>query len=80
MIDRTEFLGTPRITNNIVVNNVIDVDVVAKATGEKVKTVEVRKTDDPRKAKATGDQVTVFEAKSPPTRRPSPRRCARRAR
>jgi hypothetical protein len=61
VIERTEFVGAPRITNNIVVNNMIDIDVVAKATGKEVKTVEVRETGDPRKAKATSDQVTVFE-------------------
>jgi hypothetical protein len=61
-IERTEFVGAPRITNNIVVNNVIDVDVVAEITGQEVKTVEVRETDDPRKARASGEELTVFRS------------------
>ena len=61
VVERTEFVGAPRITNNIVINNVIDVDVVAEATGRKVKTVEVRETDNPRQARSSGDEVTVFQ-------------------
>jgi hypothetical protein len=62
VIERTEFVGAPRVTNNIVVNNFIDVDVVAEITGQEVKTVEVRETDDPRQASASGDELTVFRA------------------
>jgi hypothetical protein len=62
VIERTEFIGAPRITNNIVVNNVIDVDVVAEITGQEVRTVEVRETDDPRQASASGDELTVFRS------------------
>ena len=62
VIARTEFLGVPRVTNNIVVNNVIDVDVVVEATGEQVETVEVRTVDDPREAQASGDELAVFQA------------------
>jgi hypothetical protein len=62
VIERTEYVGAPRITNNIVVNNVIDVDVVAEITGQEVKTVEVRETDDPRQASASGDDLTVFRS------------------
>ena len=61
VIERTEFAGTPQVTNNIVVNNVIDVNVVQQVTGQEVKTVEVKETDDPRQAKATEQQVTVFQ-------------------
>jgi hypothetical protein len=62
VIERTEFVGGPRVTNNIVVNNVIDVDVVAEITGQEVKTIEVRETDDPRQASASGDELTVFRS------------------
>jgi hypothetical protein len=62
VIERTEFVGAPRVTNNIVVNNFIDVDVVAEITGQEVKTVEVRETDDPRQASASGDKLTVFRS------------------
>jgi hypothetical protein len=62
VIERTEFVGAPRVTNNIVVNNVIDVDVVAEITGQEVKTVEVRETDDPRQASVSGDELTVFRS------------------
>ncbi|MFN4140857.1 DUF6600 domain-containing protein [Aestuariivirga sp.] len=61
VVERTEFIGVPKITNNIVVNNVIDVDIIEKETGKDVKTVEVRETDDPRQARASEDQVTVFQ-------------------
>jgi hypothetical protein len=62
VIERTEFVGAPRVTNNIVVNNVIDIDVVAQITGQEVKTVEVRETNDPRQARASGDELTVFRS------------------
>lgn len=61
VIERTEYVGTPRITNNVVINNVIDVDVVQKVTGREVTEVEVRTTEQPAKAAAAGDQVTVFQ-------------------
>lgn len=61
VVERTEYIGTPRITNNIVVNNVIDVDVISQETGQQVRTVEVKTTEDPAAAKATSDQVTVFQ-------------------
>lgn len=61
VIERTEYVGAPRITNNIVVNTVIDVDVVTEVTGQEVTAVEVKATDDPKQATASGDAVTVFE-------------------
>lgn len=61
VIERTEYVGAPRITNNIVVNTVIDVDVVTQVTGQEVETVEVKATDDPKQATASGEAVTVFE-------------------
>lgn len=74
VINRTEYMGAPRITNNIVVNNVIDVDVITQATGEKVRTVKVIETDDPSKAKATEDQVTVFQGEVTPDKDVKPRK------
>ena len=61
VVDRTQYIGTPRVTNNIVVNNVIDVNVIQRETGEKVKTVAVSTTDNPSEAKAGPDQVTAFQ-------------------
>jgi len=61
IVQRAEFLGTPRVRNNIVVNNVIDVNVIEKETGKKVRPVKVRKTDNPKEARATKDQVTAFQ-------------------
>lgn len=61
VVERTEYVGTPRITNNIVVNNVIDVDVIAQETGQKVEPVEVKTTANPAEAKATAGEVTAFQ-------------------
>ena len=61
VVQRTEFVGTPRITNNIVVNNVIDVDVIAQETGQAIEPVEVKTTANPAEAKATAGEVTAFQ-------------------
>ena len=74
VIDRTEYVGAPRITNNIVVNNVIDVDIINQATGKKVKPVEVTETSDPTKAKATEQQVTVFQGEVTPDKAAKPKK------
>ncbi|PZF77958.1 hypothetical protein DK847_05895 [Aestuariivirga litoralis] len=74
VVQRTEFIGTPRITNNIVVNNVIDVDVIARETGRKVRAVEVRETDNPAEAKASADQVTVFQGELASDAKEKPRK------
>lgn len=61
VVERSKFIGTPRITNNIVINNVIDVDIISRETGHKVRPVEVKTTEDPARARASADQVTVFQ-------------------
>lgn len=61
VVQRTEYVGTPRITNNIVVNNVIDVDVIAQETGQAIEPVEVKTTANPAEAKATAGEVTAFQ-------------------
>jgi hypothetical protein len=61
IIERAEYLGTPRVRNNIVINTVIDIDIIERDTGKKVRRVEARKSNDLREARATDDQVTVFE-------------------
>ena len=61
VVGRTEYIGTPHITNNIVVNNNIDVNVISRETGQQVRPVEVRTTDNPVNAKATASEVTVFQ-------------------
>lgn len=63
LVRDTRFLGTPRISNDIVVNNVIDVDVISRETGKRVRPVEVRRTDNPVEARAGAGAVTVFEGK-----------------
>jgi len=74
VIERTEFVGAPQVTNNIVVNNEIDVNVVAEATGQKVETVKVQTTEDPRQATASGDQVTVFQGEIAPDANGKPKK------
>jgi hypothetical protein len=61
IVERTEFAGAVRIRNNIVVNTVIDVDVIERETGRKIRRLETRRTDNPREARAGDDRVTVFE-------------------
>ena len=60
IIQRTDFLGTPRLRDRIVVNTVIDINIIEKETGRKVRRIKARETDNPREARASGDQVTVF--------------------
>lgn len=74
VIERTEFVGAPQVTNNIIVNNVIDVNVVAEATGQKVEPVKVQTTDDPRQATASGEQVTVFQGEIAPDEAAKPKK------
>lgn len=73
VVRRTKFIGTPRVKNNVVINNVIDVNVIAKATGQKVRRVEVRETSNPQEAKATADQVTVFQGEISPDKMAKPK-------
>lgn len=61
VVHETRYIGTPRVTNNIVVNNVIDVNVIARETGERVRAVDVQTTSDPAEAKAGADRVTAFQ-------------------
>jgi hypothetical protein len=61
VVQHTEYVGTPRITNNIVVNNVIDVNVISRETGHKVEAVEVKTTNNPTEARATAHEVTAFQ-------------------
>lgn len=61
VVQTTEYIGTPRITNNVVVNNVINVNVIEQETGKQVQTVDVKTTNDPAAAKVSADQVTAFQ-------------------
>lgn len=74
VIEHTEFVGAPQVTNNIVVNNVIDVNVVAEATGQKVEPVKVQTTDDPRQATASASAVTVFQGEIAPDETAKPKK------
>jgi hypothetical protein len=61
IVEAAEPVGSVTIENNIVVNNVIDIDYVEKATDKKVETVEVKETQDPKQAgKGAEGQVSVF--------------------
>ncbi len=62
----SEFVGSVQVENNIVVNNVININYIEENTGAKVAEVEVKKTDDPASAKASADQVQIFEGKVEP--------------
>ena len=61
LLRRTDFVGVPRVRDRVVVNNVINVNVIEQEAGRKVRRVKVRNTDDATRARATDDQVTVFE-------------------
>jgi hypothetical protein len=61
IVQRADVIGTVKVQNNIVVNTVINVDVIERESGRKVKRVAVRDTKDPAEARASADQVTVFE-------------------
>ncbi len=60
IVQRADVIGTVRVENNIVVNTVINVDVIERESGRKVKRVKIRDTDNPAEARATADEVTVF--------------------
>ena len=56
----SEFVGSVNVENNIIVNNVIDVNFIEKNTGKKFKEVAVKETNDPAAAKASDNEVAVF--------------------
>jgi hypothetical protein len=60
IVQRADVVGTVRVQNNIVINTVIDVDVIEREAGRKVRRVAVRDTNDPVEARASDEQVTVF--------------------
>jgi hypothetical protein len=61
VVDQAEPVGNVTIENNVVVNNVIDVDYVEKQTQQKVKTVAVKETDDPKQiGKGSDQEVSIF--------------------
>jgi hypothetical protein len=63
LVEAAEPAGNVTIENNIVVNNVIDIDYVEKATRQKVKTVAVKETDDPKQAGKGGEgEVAIFSS------------------
>jgi hypothetical protein len=72
IVHNSEFAGSVQIENNIVVNNVININYVEENTGKKVKEVEVKKTDEPASAKASDEQVQVFEGKVEPDKTAKP--------
>ncbi len=61
VVQRTDFVGTVRVRSNVVVNTVIDIRIIERETRQRVRRVEARRTDNPREARATGDQIVIFE-------------------
>jgi hypothetical protein len=61
IVRNTRDAGSVRIRNNIVVNNAIDITVIERESGKKAKRANVRRTNDPREARATADEVQVFD-------------------
>lgn len=59
IVREAEPLGSVRIVNNIVVNNVVNVDFIKEETGREVKQVKLREANDPRDAKSTDDEVVA---------------------
>ncbi len=61
IVSGTEFVGSSRFENNVVVNNVIEVNFIEEKTGKRVKQVEVKETNNPTEAKASDGEVAVFK-------------------
>ncbi|MER8467103.1 DUF6600 domain-containing protein [Mesorhizobium sp. M1396] len=60
--EAAEPAGDVTIQNNVMINKVIDVDVIEKATNQKVTAVKVSKTDAPEQSgKLENNTVAVFE-------------------
>jgi hypothetical protein len=74
IVNDSEFVGSVNIENNIVVNNVIDVNFVEKNTGKQVKEVAVKETNDPAAAKASDNEVAVFNGTVEPDKSAKPGR------
>ena len=74
IVNDSEFVGSVNIENNIVVNNVIDVNFVKEKTGKDVKEVAVKETDDPAAAKASDNEVAVFNGTVEPDKSAKPGR------
>ena len=60
VFEQTRPAGNVIIRNNIVVNNVIDVNVIEKQTGRRIKPLTVRQSKQPGDNKASPTEVTVF--------------------
>jgi hypothetical protein len=72
IVNDSEFVGSVNIENNIVVNNVIDVNFVEENTGKQVKEVAVKETNDPAAAKASDNEVAVFNGTVEPDKSAKP--------
>lgn len=59
IVREAEPLGSVRIVNNVVVNNVVNVNFIEEETGRDVEEVKVRETNDPREARSTDDEVVA---------------------
>jgi hypothetical protein len=62
ILQDAEFVGTVKVENDIVVNNVLEVNYIEEKSGKEVREVKVRKTDDPRTV-SSDNEITAFEGK-----------------
>jgi hypothetical protein len=60
MFEQTQPVGNVIIRNNIVVNNLIDVSVIERQTGRRIKPLTVRQSKQPGDNNAMSNEVTVF--------------------
>ena len=60
IVDRTQFAGHSGIRNNIAINTVIDVKLIEKQTGHKIKPFAVRNSNEPGNGTVTANEVVAF--------------------
>ena len=66
IIRDAEFLGVPRVENNIVINTVIDIDFIRKSTNKEVREVEVKEAKEPSVTEVKDGEVTAFTGEIAP--------------
>jgi hypothetical protein len=64
--ERTEFVGTVKVENNIVINNVIDIDYVEEETKQEVTVHKVEAVEKPDAVAVEADSVQVFKPEISP--------------
>jgi hypothetical protein len=64
--ERTEFVGTVKVENNIIVNNVIDIDFIEKETKQEVTVHKIESVDKPDAVGVKEGSVEVFNPEIAP--------------